>query len=109
MVEGRDLEKYDRVSVDQDICIECGSCIAVCPFHAFEYDTKNKARLIWDKCQDDFSCVAICPVSCIYKASETPQEVKNKNGWLRMEKTLNPEETEIFDNWKKRFQITISI
>ena len=46
MVEGKELEKFQRVIVDQDICIECGACVAACPFQAWELDESSKARLI---------------------------------------------------------------
>lgn len=106
MVAGSDLEKFQRVVVDQDICIECGTCVAVCPFQAFEFDEKNKSRLIWDLCQDDFSCAASCPVSCIYKAQDAPAEAKAKKGWMRLSRELDLKEKEILEGWRKKYQMT---
>ncbi len=105
MVRGRELEKYQRVIVDQDICIECGACVAACPFQAWEMDEKNKARLIWDRCEDDFSCIGVCPVSCIWKSSEAPGEVRVKKGWLRMSRDLDDEEKAIFAELNGRYGI----
>jgi ferredoxin len=105
MVGGKELEGYQRVVVDQDICIECGVCVAACPFQAWELDEKGKARLIWDKCQDDFSCVAVCPVSCIWRSSEAPDEARAKKGWFRFSRDLNDEERKIFADWNKKFSI----
>ncbi|MGA2573921.1 MAG: 4Fe-4S dicluster domain-containing protein [Candidatus Methanomethylicaceae archaeon] len=105
MVEGKELEKFQRVIVDQDICIECGACVAACPFQAWELDESSKARLIWDKCQDDFSCIGSCPVSCIWKSSEAPEEAKAKKNWFRFSRKLNDEEKIIFENLSKKYSI----
>jgi ferredoxin len=107
MVEGKELERFQRVVVDQDTCIECGSCIAVCPFQAWEYGEGNKARLIWDKCQDDFSCIAICPVGCIWKSGDAPAETKAKNGWLRFSRGLDGDELGIFEIWRKKYALAV--
>ena len=106
MVNGGDLEKFQRVIVDQDMCIECGTCIAVCPHQAFEFDGKNKARMIWDLCQDDFSCVVSCPVSCIFKPQDAPETTKAKKGWTRFSRELDGKEMEIFEGWKRKYQLT---
>lgn len=107
MVDGQDLEKFQRVVVDQDLCIECGSCVAVCPFQAFEFDDRNKARLIWDRCHDDFSCSAICPASCIWKTQEAPTEARAKVGWLRFDRNLNEKESGIFEAWKNKYTLRV--
>ncbi|MDD1776193.1 MAG: 4Fe-4S dicluster domain-containing protein [Candidatus Methanomethylicus sp.] len=103
MVKGGDLEKFKRVVVDQYLCVECKICTAVCPFEAWEMDDNNKARLIWDKCQDDFSCIVNCPVGCIWKPEDAPAESREKDGWLRTSRTLSSQEMEIFDAWAKRY------
>ena len=107
MVSGTDLERFKRVVVDQFICIECNTCVVVCPFEAWELDQNNKARLIWDKCQDDFSCITNCPVNCIWKPEDAPEEAKGKDGWLRFSKVLNGEEMTIFDAWAKKYNLAV--
>ncbi|NOZ81914.1 MAG: ferredoxin [Candidatus Micrarchaeota archaeon] len=55
------------VSVDQEACIGCGSCVAICP-DVFELGDDGKARV---KSQDEPECVdeaiEACPVSAISK------------------------------------------
>ncbi len=108
MVEGKELEKMQRVIDDQDICIGCNACVVACPHQAWELDDNSKARLLWDKCEDDFICVGVCPVSCIWKASETPEETKEKKGWLRFSRDLNEEEKKIFAEWCKKYSVNIA-
>ena len=107
MVKGKDLEKFKRVIVDQFICIECRICVAVCPFEAWELDENNKARLIWEKCQDDFGCITNCPVGCIWKPEDAPPETKAKSGWLRFSRVLGSEEQGIFEAWAKKYDLVV--
>ncbi|MGC8582633.1 MAG: DUF362 domain-containing protein [Thermoproteus sp.] len=107
MAEQRDLSQYQRVVIDQDLCISCGACVAVCPWQALELDENAKARLIWEKCYDDFSCVAACPVKCIYKASEAPDDAKKKPNWYRLGRQLSPDEQKILNDWKAKFGIPV--
>jgi ferredoxin len=106
MVEGKELEKFERVIDDQDICIGCGSCVATCPYSAWELDDNGKARLLWDRCESDFSCIDVCPVSCIWKSSEAPKETKAKKGWYRFSRELTKEEKKIFVDLNKKYGIT---
>jgi len=101
-----ELLKYERVVIDQDICISCGACVAACPYQALELDENGKARMIWEMCKDDFSCVAVCPVKCIYKSSEAPAEAKAKKGWYRLGKALSPEEQKALQEWKAKYGVT---
>jgi ferredoxin len=103
----KDLEKFQRVVSDQNICIGCGSCVATCPYSAWELDEKGKSRLIWEKCQDAFDCVPVCPVSCIYKSSEATNEAKDQTGWYRFDKELTEEEKKIFIEQNKKHGIKV--
>ena len=59
-----------KINIDQQKCIGCGSCLAVCP-DFFELRDDNKAYLKEDKHGDieDADCVQeaveICPVQAI--------------------------------------------
>lgn len=59
-----------KIKIDEEKCIGCGSCVAVCP-DCFEMTDDNKARLkneVADKeCSDECTkeAVDICPVQVI--------------------------------------------
>ncbi|BAA79275.2 ferredoxin [Aeropyrum pernix K1] len=102
------LANFVRVAIDQDTCISCGACIEVCPYDALEFDENMKARLIWEKCQDDFSCIESCPVNCIYKVEEAPEELKTeKAGWYRLGRELNEEEKKAFEEWRQKYGVKV--
>jgi ferredoxin len=100
-------QDYERIVIDQEICISCNACVAVCPYQAIEMDENGKVYLIWDKCKDDFSCIKVCPVSCIWKASEAPKEAKMKTGWIKFSRKLTPEEIKKFEAWATKYGINI--
>lgn len=60
-----------KIKIDEEKCIGCGSCVAVCA-DCFEMDDNNKARLK-DNC--DMKCIQeaidICPVQVI-EIEESP-------------------------------------
>ncbi len=101
-----ELAQYQRVLIDQDTCISCGACVAVCPWQALELDDNGKARLIWDKCKDDFSCISACPVNCIYKVGEASDALKAKQGWYRFSKELSPDEQKAYEEWRSKYNVT---
>ncbi len=103
---GEELKKYERIVIDQDICISCGACVAVCPTQALEMDENAKARLIWDLCIDDRSCISVCPVNCIWQTSQAPDDSKAKSGWYRFSRELDDTEKKIFEEWKQNYGIT---
>ncbi len=51
------------VTRDEDSCIHCGMCTAICPTHSLVLDTKTR-KLIFhtDKCSACGMCTRICPV-----------------------------------------------
>ena len=99
-------KEYQKIVIDQDICIGCGACVSVCPYNALEMDENGKARLIWDLCKDDFSCIKVCPVNCIWESSKAPAESKQKANWYRFSKELSPEERQAFESWRQKYGIT---
>jgi ferredoxin len=104
---GADLLKYQRVVIDQETCISCGACVAVCPVSALELAEDNfKSTLLWDKCIDDFSCIGVCPVNAIHKTSEAPQELKARNSWYRFSRELSDDEKRFFEEWRKKYGVT---
>ena len=59
-----------KIKIDEEKCIGCGSCVAVCP-DCFKMTDDNKARLkdeaINKECADDCikEAIDICPVQVI--------------------------------------------
>jgi ferredoxin len=57
-----------KITIDQEKCIGCGSCTAVCP-DVFEMDENNKAQVKKEKEEATDECVQeavdICPVQAI--------------------------------------------
>ncbi len=51
------------VTVDEERCIGCGTCILVCPVGVIQLDKKEKRMLKCDLCQgeDIPACVSNCP------------------------------------------------
>ncbi|HLC58965.1 MAG TPA: 4Fe-4S binding protein, partial [archaeon] len=37
---------FQKIVIDQDICIGCGACVAVCPYQAIEMNVHAKAELL---------------------------------------------------------------
>ena len=60
------LSNMSKIKIDEEKCIGCGSCVAVCP-ESFEMDKDNKAYLKEGK--DTEKCIQeaidICPVHVI--------------------------------------------
>lgn len=54
------------VSINQDICIECGACERICSFDAI--DSSDGYRVLSERCDDCGSCLRACPVDAICKS-----------------------------------------
>ncbi|OAT85481.1 ferredoxin [Desulfotomaculum copahuensis] len=58
-----------RVTVDQDLCISCGSCVDTCP-EVFDWNGDDKAQAIVDEVPGELEdqaheAVENCPVNAI--------------------------------------------
>lgn len=53
------------VSVDNDMCIGCRSCVAVCPFGAMNFNTALKKVFKCDLCDGDPQCVRFCDMKAV--------------------------------------------
>jgi len=54
-----------KAIVNQDTCIGCGACVAVCPEQAIALDESGKARVDENKCTGCGTCVGVCPTNSI--------------------------------------------
>jgi ferredoxin len=59
-------EVPDKVQRDEDSCVHCGTCTAVCPTDAlYVEDPEKKIVLDRQKCVACGNCVEVCTVQCI--------------------------------------------
>lgn len=63
------------VTINQDKCIGCWTCMLVCPFGVLSQDNANKKSVKCDLCQDEEIpvCVANCPNDALVY-EELPEE-----------------------------------
>ncbi len=55
----------EKVHVDKDLCIACGSCVAICPDN-FEFGEDNLAEAKTEEVTDDVrDAASACPTSAI--------------------------------------------
>ena len=56
----------DKVQMDEEACVHCGACTAVCPTGALHIEgEERKVELDRQKCVACGNCVTACPVQCI--------------------------------------------
>jgi ferredoxin len=55
------VNKKGRVIVDDDLCIDCGSCISLCPTDALHFDEFERLEYSYDKCIGCLLCIDSCP------------------------------------------------
>lgn len=67
LLAGKTMEiELSSVTVDEDKCILCLTCIRSCPFHAMIIDTeKDVAACLPEVCQKCGSCAGECPIKAI--------------------------------------------
>ena len=60
-----------RISRDEDSCMHCGTCTAMCSSHALHMDRENW-RLVFDaeRCTLCGLCARICPVRAMHAETE---------------------------------------
>lgn len=51
--------------VNEERCIGCGTCVAICPVGAISFNKNGKANIDKNKCIRCGACQASCPVDAI--------------------------------------------
>lgn len=55
------VNKKGRVIIDDELCIDCGACVSLCPTDALYLDEEERIRLFYEKCIGCLLCVDSCP------------------------------------------------
>lgn len=54
-----------EVSIDYDKCINCRTCVSICPMGVFKDEGDKKSVAVQDECIACMGCVGACPVDAI--------------------------------------------
>ncbi len=67
-------EAAQRISRDEDSCVQCGMCTALCPTSALSLDLGDR-RVLFDmeRCTACGLCVRVCPVKAMHMEVENGQ------------------------------------
>ncbi|MBD3227947.1 MAG: 4Fe-4S dicluster domain-containing protein [Candidatus Lokiarchaeota archaeon] len=59
------IERKEPISIDEELCINCGQCIALCSTSALHFDDNDKVCYDSEKCIGCLLCVDSCPRGAI--------------------------------------------
>lgn len=62
--------------IDQDRCIGCKMCMAVCPFGAIGFNPVNRKVFKCDHCEGDPTCVKFCETKALQYVEATTVNMK---------------------------------
>ncbi len=71
-------EKTGIISVDAEICTQCGSCVDACPYHGIRLHPETSVPLICDLCGGDPYCVKHCVPEALTWVDATPEAMTQK-------------------------------
>ncbi len=66
---GAKVKKFiERVTIDRDLCVDCGACVSLCPWYAIEIKDNWEVVHLPEKCIPGCElCVTACPVKALVK------------------------------------------
>ena len=82
MSELRYLENVSTLELDQEKCIGCGMCAAVCPHGVFEVDERKAQVVDLDACIECGACAGNCPAEALQVKAGVGCASAIINGWL---------------------------
>jgi len=98
--------EHGRAVIDPDKCINCGKCVAVCPYHAITYipvpcqevcpvdaitkDEDGIAIIDFEKCIMCGKCILACPFGAIFEKSQMPLVISKINQKKRVDAMVAP-------------------
>ncbi|MBD3214758.1 MAG: 4Fe-4S dicluster domain-containing protein [Candidatus Lokiarchaeota archaeon] len=59
------VNRKGRVLVDEDLCINCGACVSLCPTDALHFEDDESVQFEEDKCIGCLICIDSCPRGAI--------------------------------------------
>jgi len=78
-------EQLGRVMVDQNKCIGCRACVAVCPFGAMNFSVTDRKVFKCDLCDGDPQCVRFCEIKAVdYVEADRVSNAKKKTAAERI-------------------------
>ena len=78
----RYLENVSTLELDQEKCIGCGMCAAVCPHGVFKVDERKAQVVDLDACIECGACAGNCPVEALKVKAGVGCASAIINGWL---------------------------
>ena len=59
------VNKKGRIIIDDDLCLDCGACISLCPTNALHFNELFRLEFDYEKCIGCLLCLDSCPKKAI--------------------------------------------
>ncbi|MFX0012754.1 MAG: 4Fe-4S binding protein [Candidatus Hermodarchaeota archaeon] len=59
------VNKKGRIIIDDDLCLDCGACISLCPTNALHFNEQWRLEFDYEKCIGCLLCLDSCPKRAI--------------------------------------------
>jgi ferredoxin len=55
------VNKKGRIIIDDELCVDCGGCISLCPTNALHFNDQYRLEFDYEKCIGCLLCLDSCP------------------------------------------------